>query len=88
MGVFFTTVGSDDKAGNVDAGRLEVCRKVREQIIPQFAGGDTIIADKRESDDKDLAAVGGVRHRLGIANHPGLEDELASNALVSTEAIP
>jgi hypothetical protein len=71
----------------VDFARLEVSWQIAEELIHGLARGNTIVSDKRESDDEDLAAVRRIRDGLRIANHTRLEDQLSSNALLSTKAV-
>ena len=62
-------------AADLDRRRLEV----RGQPEPSRAVGrrDAVVAEQRVGEDEDLAAERRIRQRLGVADHPGREDDLA-----------
>lgn len=86
MRVVFTRVRGGDKAGYVDFRGFEVGGQVVKECVARCAGGYAVVARERKGADKDLAAVGGVGERLGVAGHASLEDQLASSAAFCTVA--
>lgn len=87
MRVLVTRVAGHDQTSDVNLVRLKVCGNALQQGVHVLARGDAVVADQRECDDEDLAAVRGVGDGLGVAYHASLEDQFASNALVGAEAL-
>lgn len=50
-------------------------------------GGDAVVADQRLCEDEDLATVGGVGHRLGVADEGGREDGFTGNVRLGSERL-
>lgn len=73
---------SNHHSGTLNVGRLEVFQEV---VLIPHVGGNTIVANQGLSEDDDLAAVGGVGHRFGVANERGSEDGLARDVGIRTE---
>lgn len=81
VAVLLSNIGNH-YSGTLDMRRLEVFQEV---VVIPHVGGDTIVADQRLGEDDDLAAVGGVGHRFGVANERGREDGLARDVGIRTE---
>jgi hypothetical protein len=47
----------------------------------------TALTDKREREDKNLSSVGRISQRLGVADHPGVENHLARTRHRSAEIL-
>ena len=83
----FTRVRGRDEAGDVDLRGLEVRRQVSKQLVKRGPRWDTVVANERKRNNKDLASVGRVGYRLGVPNHACLENKLSSDAPGGAEAI-
>jgi hypothetical protein len=79
-------VRRDDQTGDVDFGCLEVSWEVLKDGIALFSRRDAVVAHEWECNDQDLAAVGRVSNGLGVSDHTSLEDQLAGDAAIGTEA--
>lgn len=79
--VLCSNVGYDNTSA-LDVGGLEV---LQELVLVTDVGGDTVVADQRLGEDQDLATVGGIGHRLGVANQGGGKDGLTRDVRVGTE---
>jgi hypothetical protein len=64
--------------------RLKVFQK---SMIVSGRRGDTIVADKRLSEDKDLSTIRGVGHRLRVSHKRSREDCLTRNVGLGTERL-
>lgn len=83
----FTSIRSGNETGNVNLVGLKVGGEILEKIIDGFPRGDAIVSNKREGNDENLTAVRRIGHGLRVADHAGLEDKLAGNALGRTKAV-
>lgn len=72
----------DDNTSALNVRGLEVLEEV---VLVALAGGDAVVANQRLGEDEDLTSVGGVGHRLRVANEGSREDSLARDVGVGTE---
>ncbi len=77
----WTTIPRD-----LDPTRLEVPGEPEDVLL--LHARDPVVPDERVREAEDLASVGGVGHRLGIADHPRVEDDLADDRRLGTETLP
>ena len=76
-------VRADDEAGDVDAVRLKVLGQA--VVIDDGLVGDAVVAHEGVGQDEDLAPVRRVGEGLGVADHAGVEDDLAGDGGVGPE---
>ncbi|KAF3384345.1 hypothetical protein F1880_003105 [Penicillium rolfsii] len=86
VGEVLARVGCHHQRCDVDLRGLKVCGEL-EQIIDLLPRGHTVVTHERESDDQDLAAVGGVGDGLGVTNHTRLEDQFTGHTLLRTKVV-
>lgn len=74
----------DDNASALDVRGLEVLEEV---VLVALVGRDAVVANQRLGEDEDLTSVGGIGHRLGVADEGSREDSLARDVGVGTEGL-
>lgn len=84
VAVLLGVVGYDN-AGALEVRRLEV---LEQAPLVKLVRGHTIVPDEGLGEDQDLATVGGVGHRLRIANQGSGEDSFARDVGVGAEGTP
>jgi hypothetical protein len=75
----------DDDTGALDLARLE--ERDPGHARNRLIGRDTVVADHGGGEDEDLAEVGRVGHRVGVARDRGGEDGLAELGLGGPERV-
>ena len=81
VAVLSSDIGDDD-TGALNVGGLEVLEEVE---LVALVRGDTVVANQRLGEDENLTTVGGIGHRLGVANKGGGEDGFTGDVGVGTE---
>mmetsp|Transcript_3258 Transcript_3258/g.5531 ORF Transcript_3258/g.5531 Transcript_3258/m.5531 type:complete len:870 (+) Transcript_3258:2518-5127(+) len=72
----------NDETGNLD---LVALVELGNSELIFLVTRHTVVANERVGEDENLATVRRVSERLRVADHTGVEDNLSSDALVSTE---
>ncbi len=76
----------DDDALDLDRARFEEPGKP--VFVEVVVSGDPVVAYQGIGETEDLACVGGVGHRFRVADHPGVEDNLADGIYLSAKTSP
>jgi hypothetical protein len=74
----------DDDTRGLDVRGLEVTEQT---MLIASSRRHTVVADQRLGEDKDLSAVGGVGHGLGVSNKGGGEDGFTRDVCLGTERL-
>jgi len=83
MTVLLSVIGNNNTT-TLNVGTLKVFQQA---MVVSIRGRNTIIADKWLSEDKNLATVRRIGHRLGVSNKRGREDCLTGNVRLGTKGL-
>ena len=83
VAVFLSHI-SNDNAGALDVGRLEVLEEV---VLVALIRRHAVVANEGLGENQDLAAVRGIRHGLGVTHERGGEDSLAGDVDVGAKGL-
>ena len=81
MTVLLSVIGHNN-THTLNVGTLKV---FQQPVFVSSGGWNTIVADKRLGEDKNLSTVRGIGHRLRVSNKRGREDRLTRNVGLGTE---
>ncbi|KAI6748599.1 hypothetical protein HG530_015372 [Fusarium avenaceum] len=83
MAVVDGNIGDNDTS-TLNVRRLEVLEKVE---LVSDSGRNTVVANQGLGEDKNLASVRGISHRLGVANKGGGEDSFTRDVGIGTKGL-
>jgi hypothetical protein len=83
MAVLLCVIGNNNTT-TLNVGTLKIFQQT---VFVSIRGWNTIIADKWLSEDKNLATVRRIGHRLRVPNKRGREDRLAGNVRLGTKRL-
>ena len=87
MRVLFICIRCYNETRDMNLLGLKVSGEVLQEGITVLPGWNTVIANQRESNDKDLTAVGGISDGFWVTHHTRLEDEFTCDALVCAKTL-